>query len=64
MLTVGNALLVIIDIQRNLAPAMNNKNFLFENLKKIISGAQTLNLPIIVTEQIPEKIRPHYSRNR
>ena len=58
MLTVENALLVVIDIQGNLAQAMHDKNFLFENLKKLISGAQLLNLPIIVTEQIPQKLGP------
>jgi nicotinamidase-related amidase len=56
MLTIENSLLVVIDIQGNLAQAMHYKNSLFENLKKIISGAQTLNLPIMVTEQIPEKL--------
>ena len=58
MLTVENSLLVVIDIQGNLAQAMHDKNSLFENLKKIISGAQILNLPIIVTEQIPQKLGP------
>jgi len=58
MLTVENALLVVIDIQGNLAQAMHDKNFLFENLKKLISGARILNLPIIVTEQIPQKLGP------
>ena len=56
MLSVENSLLVVIDIQGNLAQAMHDKKSLFENLKKIISGAQILNLPIIVTEQIPEKL--------
>jgi nicotinamidase-related amidase len=56
MLTVENSLLVVIDIQGNLAQAMHDKTALFENLKKIIKGAQILNVPIIVTEQIPEKL--------
>jgi Isochorismatase family. len=58
MLTVENSLLVVIDIQGNLAQAMHDKNSFFENLKKIIMGAQILNLPIIVTEQIPQKLGP------
>jgi len=58
MLTIENSLLVVIDIQGNLAQAMHDKQSLFENLKKIISGAQILNVPIIVTEQIPQKLGP------
>lgn len=58
MLTVENTMLLVIDIQGNLALAMHDKQLLFENLKKIIKGAHLLNLPIMVTEQIPEKLGP------
>lgn len=58
VINAENSLLVVIDIQGNLAQAMHDKVSLFGNLQKIIKGAQILELPIIVTEQIPEKLGP------
>jgi nicotinamidase-related amidase len=56
MLTKENSVLVVIDIQGKLAQAMDNKHDLFENAQKIIRGMQVLEIPIVVTEQIPEKL--------
>jgi nicotinamidase-related amidase len=56
MLSRTNAVLVIIDIQGNLAQAMYDKENLFANSVKLIQGIKALNLPIIVTEQIPQKL--------
>lgn len=51
-----NAVLIIIDIQGNLAQAMYDKENLFTNNVKLIQGFKALNLPIIFTEQIPQKL--------
>jgi len=56
MLTIENSLLVVIDIQESLARVMHEKDALFENLQKLIRGAGILNIPMIVTEQVPEKL--------
>lgn len=56
MLSRTAAVLVIIDIQGNLAQAMFDKETLLANTVKLINGFKTLNLPIIVTEQIPQKL--------
>ena len=56
MLSRTNAVLIIIDIQGNLAQAMHDKENLFANSVKLIQGFKTFNLPIIVTEQIPQKL--------
>lgn len=56
MLTKENSVLAVIDIQGKLAQAMDNKHDLFENAQKIIRGMQVLEIPIVVTEQIPEKL--------
>jgi len=56
MISRTAAVLVIIDIQGNLAQAMFDKENLFANTIKLIKGFKTLNLPIIVTEQIPQKL--------
>jgi len=55
MLSRTNAVLIIIDIQGNLAQAMYDKENLFTNNVKLIQGFKALNLPIIFTEQIPQK---------
>ena len=56
MLSRESAVLVVIDIQGNLFEAMNSKEELLANALKVIKGARIFNLPIIVTEQIPEKL--------
>lgn len=56
MLTVNNTALLVIDVQGKLAQLMHQKETLFANLQKIIKGAQVLNIPIIWTEQVPEKL--------
>ncbi len=56
MISRNAAVLVIIDIQGNLAQAMFDKENIFANAIKLIKGFKALNLPIIVTEQIPEKL--------
>jgi nicotinamidase-related amidase len=58
MISRTNVVLVIIDIQGNLAQAMFDKENLFTNTVKLIKGFKTLNLPMIVTEQIPQKLGP------
>ena len=55
MLTIKNSMLVVIDIQESLARVMHGKDALFENLQKIIRGAGILDIPMIVTEQVPAK---------
>ena len=56
MLSRTNAILIIIDIQGNLAQAMYDKENLFVNSVKLIQGFKAFNLPIIFTEQIPQKL--------
>ena len=58
MLSRTAAVLILIDFQGNLAQAMYNKENLFANNVKLIQGFKALNLPIMVTEQIPEKLGP------
>jgi nicotinamidase-related amidase len=56
MLLRTAAVLVIIDIQGNLAQTMFDKENLFANAVKLIRGFKVFNLPIIVTEQTPQKL--------
>ena len=48
--------LVIIDVQEKLFPVMNERQTLLKNLIILIKGFQLFKLPVIITEQVPEKL--------
>ena len=48
--------IVLIDVQGKLADIMYDSDKLFNNLEILIKGAQLLDIPIIWTEQVPEKL--------
>ncbi len=54
MLTKENSILILIDVQGNLAHQMYEKETLFEALVKMIKGARALEIPIIWVEQNPK----------
>lgn len=62
MLSRTAAVLIMIDFQGNLARAMIDKETLFANNVRLVQGFKALNLPIMVTEQIPEKLGPTISQ--
>ncbi len=51
-----NPLLVIIDVQEKLFSVMNEKQSLLRNLTILIKGFQLFKFPVIITEQVPEKL--------
>jgi nicotinamidase-related amidase len=53
MLKRENTLLIVVDIQGNLARVMDDPAFLIENNRKLIEGMNILGIPVILTEQIP-----------
>jgi nicotinamidase-related amidase len=57
-LSVDDTVLMVIDMQGNLYEAMQDKQFLLESVQKLIRGMQVFNIPVMVTEQIPEKLGP------
>src|SRR4030043_102204 len=58
MLTSDKSVLVVIDMQGKLAQSMYRKELLFENVGKIIKGAQVLGIPMLLTEQNPKGLGP------
>ena len=65
MFTIDQTVLLVIDVQGKLARKMFGKEKLFRNLQALIKGAQILSIPILWTEQTPEKIGvtvPEFSR--
>ncbi len=58
MMTTEDTVLVLVDVQGRLAQSMHNKKDLFENLKKMVKGAQVLGVPILWAEQNPDGLGP------
>jgi len=58
MLRKENTGLIIIDIQGKLAALVHDSDALLANCKKLIKGAQALDLPILWLEQNPDKLGP------
>jgi nicotinamidase-related amidase len=57
-LNTESTVLVLIDFQERLFPAMNAKEKLLQNVVKLIKGAKVLEIPVIVTEQYPKGLGP------
>ena len=49
---------VVVDVQEKLVPAVLNPSHLRWNIRRIIDGAKVLGVPILATEQYPEKLGP------
>ncbi|VGO16727.1 Isochorismatase [Pontiella desulfatans] len=58
MLKKEEAVLVFIDVQGRLHGIMDGKEELDANLEKLVKCAQLLEVPVVGTEQIPEKLGP------
>lgn len=57
-LDVENAVLVVIDVQERLVPAMPQEVYLRlrDTVKMLVSGAELLGVPVVTTEQYPKGI--------
>ena len=53
-----NPYLVVIDVQEKLFPVMRDREDLLSNLEILIQGFKLFGLPIILTEQAPDKLGP------
>jgi len=58
MFTVENSVLLLVDVQGQLAQVMHEKEKLFRSLELIIKGMKILDVPILWMEQIPSKLGP------
>lgn len=54
MLSAENTVLLVIDMQGILAHMMHEKESFFDNVRRMIQGAQALGVPIILIEQYPK----------
>ncbi|HKK82040.1 MAG TPA: isochorismatase family protein [Prolixibacteraceae bacterium] len=46
-----NTIVVVVDIQERLFSVMSNKELLLDNNKKLLAGAQVLDLPVLASQQ-------------
>ena len=58
MLNRENAVVIFIDVQGRLSELVDGADALFKNLRRLLEGMKVLDVPVIVTEQIPEKLGP------
>ncbi len=58
MFTIDNTILLLIDVQGQLAQLMHEKDKLFKSLGNLIQGMGILGVPIIWMEQIPKNLGP------
>ena len=56
MFSIKKTLLLVVDVQGKLAYLMHDKDKLFKNIQGLIQAARILEIPVIYTEQVPEKI--------
>ena len=50
--------LVVIDVQEKLFPVIHEKEIFLKNLEILVKGFQLFGLPIVLTEQVPDKLGP------
>jgi nicotinamidase-related amidase len=58
MLKIDSAILSVIDIQGKLASLMAQREQVFDNTRRMIEGAKLFDIPILLTEQLPDKLGP------
>ncbi len=58
MFSIDNSVLLLVDVQGQLAQLMNEKDRLFNSLVTLVKGMKILEVPIIWMEQIPSKLGP------
>jgi nicotinamidase-related amidase len=58
LLQADNTGLLVIDVQPPLLDTMWNQKQLTANVRRLVEGARVLGLPVLVTEQNPERLGP------
>ncbi|MBI2995393.1 MAG: isochorismatase family protein [Candidatus Melainabacteria bacterium] len=58
LFTKENSVVLLIDYQERFVPHLYNNEETIKNIKLLLSGANIYKVPIIVSEQVPEKLGP------
>ena len=62
MLSIEDSVLVFIDVQGRLAETIYDRDAVHHQLEILLRASRILDIPIIATEQLPEKIGPTLPR--
>jgi nicotinamidase-related amidase len=52
MMTRNDTVLLIIDVQGNLAQSIDNRESVLDNIQRVIRGCQIFGIPVILTEEV------------
>ena len=58
LLRPGRTALMVIDIQERLVRVMPRREQLVARAARLVEAAQLLDVPVVITEQVPEKLGP------
>ena len=58
LFTKENSVVLLIDFQERFVPVLHKNDETVKNIKLLLAGTNIYNLPIVVTEQVPEKLGP------
>lgn len=58
MFSIDKTVMLLVDVQGQLAQLMHEKDKLFQSLEVLLKGMQALEVPILWMEQIPSKLGP------
>ena len=61
LLDRNNSVLLIVDIQERLVPAMSKRQKVYDNCNHLIEASKLLHIPVVVTEQYPKGLGPTVS---
>ena len=56
LFTRENSIVLLVDYQERFMPVLHNNQETIKNIKLLLSGANIYNVPIFVSEQVPEKL--------
>lgn len=58
LLDLRNAMLLVIDLQARLVPAIHDGDRVVANAARLLEAGRLLDVPVVVTEQNPDKLGP------
>ena len=56
LFTRDNSAILLIDYQEKFVPVLQDNEWIVKNIKLLLAGANIYKVPIIVSEQVPEKL--------
>jgi nicotinamidase-related amidase len=58
LMSRDDSVLLVVDVQEKLIPAISNHQHVVWNIRRLIDGAKALGVPVLATEQYPQGLGP------